>query len=409
MNIQFTLSPEERNLILQRVDGLGEETRTYLRLGVVGRDGLLFEMPKYEFVYFLDSLEYAATNTDDRELMNIFTQLYALVEEEGIDNLEFLDDEDFLDDEENVLDPKIEEEFIRLLQERRPETFEEAFSILKEFVAERALLPKRDFDGLSLEQLYRMLNTPWDDPDSAIMLREDVSSELLSNNTMLHNARLLLNKIQETGHDKATAKGNLNQKLVKALRPHLKGTYLAQSRYDDYKKVWREGDLRPLIILRALLLEGRYLRKAKGFFKVTQKGKRLLAPEKDGALLADLFHTYFRKYNIAYADRLPPCETIQYSIPYSLLMIKRYATEWIALEDLSELIFPPFVEEQIRMENSEFYFTFLARIRVLEPLREFGLLESNEDEEDDETFGFLSDRSRLRITPLFDALIEFRL
>jgi len=172
-----------------------------------------------------------------------------------------------------------------------------------------------------------------------------------------------------------------------------------------YNKVINEADFWPLHILRVILQLARPLRLATGWFNVTKKGQGLLADEMAGVLYALLFRTYFRKFNLAYLDRLPEVHSFQSTIPFSLFMIGRHAGEWIKPEDLAPLVLFPVVNDELATMRFWMQGAWPVESRILKPLVSFGLLEKRELPSDREW----AKPYEVRKTKLFDRFLEFDL
>jgi len=432
MTVNLCLSTEERDTLLKHIHETDKAIRARLQLGVVNKQGLSFDFEEQEFYELVDAVELKAAFTDDKVLIAILTKLYDLLEEDPNLDPDYWDDEDDWDGADDFEEEEDAEEYEGSLEEltalgkrmgmpdemvaeihqklieRQPKNEEELNAILEEVACAFSTHPMPGYDNLTSEQLQRTLFADdWRSPDSAITLREDIPSELLQNNIMLDNALLFLRMVHEQGGVKATAKGNLNRKFITAIRPLLKGAIVSDPQYYDIPTHCNEEHFPALSAMRYTLELAGLLRKTKGMFKVTRKGERMLAQEKTGVLLALLFHTHYRKLNIAVADILEPCPSIQLGIVYSLLMLKRYASDWIAMADLKHTLFPPFVWEEIP-DKVIFEFELwciLAEARIIKPLCLFGLLESDNE---DLLSSTLEMSTKIKTTPLFDALLEFQ-
>ncbi len=434
MTVNLYLSIAERDILLNHLSKTYKNIRARLQLGVVDERGLSFDFEEQDFYELVDAVELNAAITDDKDLIVILTKLYDLLEEDPNLDPDYWDDEeefedDFEDEEEadeyggdfeGSLDEltalgkrmgmpdKMVEEIHQKLLERQPRNEEELNAILEEVACAFSMHPMPGFDNLTPEEIQRMLFVDdWRSPDSAITLQEDIPPELLHDNIMLDNALLFLRMVHEQDGVKATAKGNLNRKFISAIHPLFKNAMVCGSEYDDLPTCCNEEHVPALTMMRHILELAGLLRMTKGMFRITRKGERMLAQEKMGALLALLFHTYYRKFNIAFVDTFDPCPSIQLGIVYSFLMLKRYASDLIAMADIKDKLYPPFVWEEISEKEILGFdlWRLLAETRIIKPLYLFGMIES--DEED-----FLSSMfeisTKIKTTPLFDALLEFK-
>jgi len=175
----------------------------------------------------------------------------------------------------------------------------------------------------------------------------------------------------------------------------------------SFRKAWNEEDVFLLHTLRVVLALAGFVRKVKGSFRITKKGERLTQERAAGELYATLFQAFFRKFNLAYLDRLPECLGVQQTIAYSLFMVSRHATNWISPQQLARKLFLPAVSAEILPSP---YGTddeaLISETRVLRPLVRFGLIECQHSEE---RALFRLPLGRFRKTVLFDAFLTFDL
>jgi hypothetical protein len=265
---------------------------------------------------------------------------------------------------------------------------------------------------------YRFLTARIDDPQGPVRLREDLSAQELQQSTFLTNARLLLGKLKDSPQS-ATVKGNLNRKLVleMAAEMRMRETY---REWQPYTKVTREADVWPLEVLRVVLQVAGLIRKYRGAFQITRKGLALLDEAAAGRLLAHLFRSYFGKFNIAYLDIGEDDPRMQATVPHSLWMIAMLTEDWMDARTLRELILAEqdperlAIEHELERTDGPLQWTprswRLFERRVLEPLVDFGLLESRADPDlAGEPMRAHSEPRQVRKTPLFDRFVEFEL
>ena len=411
MSVEFSLATGDRELLLERVPGLNEEVRSGLRFGVVSDEGINFQLSKEAFKHLVEEIEYVTATTDDDRLLPILMELYNYLDDDELDKLE--GDWGGLNVPEAAapvmsMQERLIQEFQQLAEERGIGSLEEAQALLQEVTARQNAMPVAEFDGLSPDQMGRILYYNWDAPESFISLRSDIPPAMLQDNNMLDNALLIMGKMHEAGEVKATTAGNLNRAFVDTVRRELKGYENYYSDREDGIQRWNEEDVLPLMTLRWVLLGGGLIRKVKGRFKLTRRGEKMLAQGASGALLAAMFAAYYQKLNIAAADHFAECDVMQHAIGYTFLMLKRYASDWTTLEELKPRLFAPFVwdEMPVRSYAPESYWRTLASVRVIAPLARFGLLQLDSKEKD---CFWCDEDTRLRTTPLFDAFIEFRM
>jgi hypothetical protein len=282
--------------------------------------------------------------------------------------------------------------------------------LLREWTPRLAALPP--------QWRYRFLTARIDDVQGPVRLREDLPAQELEQSTFLANARLLLGKLKESPR-KATEKGNLNRGLVRQMvaEMHMTEPY---REWQPYIKVSKEADVWPLDVLRAVLQVAGLIRKYRGTFQITRKGLELLDEAAVGRLFAHLFRSYFGKFNLGYVDVAEDDPWMQATFAHSLWMIDMLTEDWVDVRTLRELILAEqdperlVLEHQLEQAGGPSHWTprswRLYERRVLEPLVEFGLLESRVDPD------VAGDRMRedseprqVRKTPLLDRFAQFEL
>jgi hypothetical protein len=247
-------------------------------------------------------------------------------------------------------------------------------------------------------------------------LREDVSPDELEQSTFLTNARLLLGKLKES-EQRATAKGNLNREFVRFMAAEMRMPQRYRE-WQPYIKVTREADVWPLDELRAVLQVAGLIRKYKGAFLITRRGRELSGEVQAGALFAHLFRTFFGFFDLAYLDQRQDDPALQGTFPRSLWAIGRLAEEWMSVRVLRErvvLATDPWRlarEEELEGDGVASYqaYSELSRFRsrIVWPLLDFGLLESRLDPDvTDPLRQPRAETEEVRKTPLFDRFVQF--
>jgi hypothetical protein len=119
---------------------------------------------------------------------------------------------------------------------------------------------------------------------------------------------------------KAMAKGNLPLKFCKAMAQQLRAE-------DDGSRRMRIGgirsetDLDELHCTRLVAELAGLIRKYRGKFVLTRKGRDMLAPQKSGSLYLELFTAYTTKFNWSYRDGYAEAEIVQMSFLYTLFLL----------------------------------------------------------------------------------------
>jgi hypothetical protein len=153
-----------------------------------------------------------------------------------------------------------------LLAGQEFDSIEDVQALANQFMQQKNLQPQDDFQGLSPEQVHRMLHFPFDSPEF-FSFPETLSIEPEA--PILTLMQLITGAIDEKGL-KATAKGNLPQKLCKeAIVEYRK--YLPKDDYQHWMNINKEDDFGDLHTTRIVLELSGLLRKAKGRFFLNQK------------------------------------------------------------------------------------------------------------------------------------------
>jgi hypothetical protein len=266
--------------------------------------------------------------------------------------------------------------------------------------------PQKELAGISPNQAADLIRGSFGE-NSPLQLSESLTAEELAGSAFLANARTFLSALLETDGTPATAAGNLKRAFVADM---LETMRFEDGYLDDLfrmNKVVNEEDVGTLHVLRVNLEVGGLLKRRKGRFALTRKGKALAKPEETGHLFAHLFRTYFGEFNIAYRSRGPDDFSLQRAVPLLLWQIGARAQEWISLRELALRILPrspstPPSDEGPRWwpEESDLHWW------VLRPLKEFGLLEMR-DLRPEDTWHRRPQEIQLRTTSLFQAFLRF--
>jgi hypothetical protein len=169
-------------------------------------------------------------------------------------------------------------------------------------------------------------------------------------------------------------------------------------------KVVNEQDVVWLNVLRHVLAMGGLIMRRKGF-RITRRGRELVADDRAGELYALLFETLFRKLNLQVLDNSDRHAGLQSTIAFSFYRLRTCARDWSPPEKLASEAWlesakdPPTPADQQYGDMRHWSFHH----RVLAPLVHFGLLEERE----------LTAKEKwtrpveMRKAPLFDQFLRF--
>jgi hypothetical protein len=262
--------------------------------------------------------------------------------------------------------------------------------------------------GVALDALNRHLKSlydaDWEDERGVIRFSADIKLTELARAEVFENARIFLNALLEDGGVPATAAGYLTRAFVGRVidRLRLPPGYLKTAR--TYRKVIDERDIWSLHEVRLLAEYGKLVARRNKRFTVTKLGRELLVDERAGELFRRLFLTYFRTMDLGYLVHVREQPEIQTTLAITLWRLEQVAENWRAVKGLAGQILPPRVMKHIVAQQQGDFDTpdFFVSAYVLQPLREFGLLERQRESE-----WQIGEKDTVRVTPLFRQLIGF--
>ena len=274
---------------------------------------------------------------------------------------------------------------------------------IEEIIDARNKRPDPELGGLSPNQVYRLINLTWEDSNFPIKFNKTLKLSQLKDSVFFTNTKILLTTLLELKNiNTATAKRNLNRKVVNTVFDSL--VLDSETREDilRFNKVINEEDVLPLNVVRIVCEEAKLILCRKKKFLISSRGKELLHNDKAGQLYYQLFRIYFRKFNIGYVDRLPALDCVQNTIAYSFYRLSRIADDFVNMEKLFYKILLPAVRSEIRKKLPPVLkVEWLVQSRIVGPLRGFGLLECRYREERYRDIG------AVRKTALFDRFMRW--
>lgn len=375
--VELKFHTEALRLVLDNVSSLEKSIRARLTFSKKVGDVHTVTMTEMELLGYLSALATAIDEAKDEEtrdeLQIMFDVLAEQLECETAEQLEDLESSGAVG---NLLrsDPiqAFQAEAREFLEQNPSISMEEANAHMDRISDEFNHAPLDYFQGLSPYQVRCLLDSDWTSADSGLRVSEDLSfEELEAASTLFSDARLFLTRLRDQGGTRATPGGNMNRKFTHDLSDEMKSF----ERHPVLEAHANELELHTFAALRHTLQFGGLLRKVKNTFVVTKKGEKLLEPKHAGELYALLIRTLFTKYELASMDGCPELPDVQDTLPYTLYVISQRATTPIPEEDLVQILFIPAVAEAIAdMSRFDTMAGVLARIRIIDPLVQFGLL-----------------------------------
>jgi hypothetical protein len=208
--------------------------------------------------------------------------------------------------------------------------------------------------------------------NQAIRLEPDLTPTDLSGSSVTRNALLVLRRATDTGGLKLTATGNLSRAVVAEMFEIMEWPGRDKSELSRFHKVINEPDFLPVHFVRVLLEGTKLLRKNRDKLVPTRLGKRMLAPDRHGALQALLFHIALWHLNLGYFDRNPVQSWPQNNVGVVLWSLSASANDWMHPDKLTRLCTVPVVGVEANWDLG----SFAMESRILRPLTWFGLLEA---------------------------------
>ncbi len=299
------------------------------------------------------------------------------------------------------------QDLVQEIEEAGLETEEDIRAYLAQRVGDHNHTPLKGLGGISPAQAQALIEEGFDG-DGYLRIAEDLSLDELETSGFLHNARLFLMRLQEMGGAKATTAGNLTRafvgEMLEAMR--LPPGYLEE--IHRMNKVVNEEDAWILHVLRLNLEIAGLVKRRKGTFSITRKGRSMLSPESAGRLLAHLFSTYFGRFNLDYGRRISRGSGLQPIVPLFLWQTGFRAGAWISEAELARLVLPPKRDPESESRGDGWSGDALDfEYQILEPLKWFGLMEEKLKPQAVGGRYPSQDSILVKKTPLFDRFLRF--
>ncbi len=374
--VRIELTSKERKTVLTSCKGIDKSTYDKI---IYSEDGVI-ELLIEECHDLRHSIFLGAEQTDKPKIKDILGKVF------------------------NKLTPNpIARSMAEQLSEYEFEDIDAANEIAQKMMNSRNAAPDAEMGELSPDQVSRLIYLSWDDDNFPLKFNKKLKLSELKNSVFFANATTFLKTLIESKNENtATAKGNLNRKFVKLIFDKLIISEGHKKAILEYNKVINEADVFPLHIVRIVCQSAGLIHKRKNKFLVPKKHHSLLDDERAGELFYLLFHSYFRKFNIGYVDRLPELDFLQHTVAYSFYRLGEIADGYRSVEGLAEEILLPAVLKKVRDEISEHVFIeWIIGSRIIEPLIDFGLIEGRYKQ-----FKGYSSLEKLRKAELFDRFIR---
>ena len=214
----------------------------------------------------------------------------------------------------------LNEEIEKLVGGRNFDSLEAMNEFVSNYCDRRNAEPKADFLGLSAEQIQWLVDFPLEGTDELVRLNDSFGQSDMAGIPVVDNAVRFLQAMAEVEPLKATANGNLPRDFAARLFDDID-----RSRWKKYMKFRREADSMTVHSLRLILTMGGWLKKGKGSFRLTRKGKKSVEEGFSTADYLDLFWTFTRKFDWRFQDYCLDLEIIQRAYLFALFLVHKKA------------------------------------------------------------------------------------
>ena len=230
----------------------------------------------------------------------------------------------------------------------------------------------------------------------ALHLAMDLTADELARSVLVRNALVLLGAVAEGDGLKLTARKNLTRSTVAAMRDAMVWPGCAFEERWRAGKVLSEDHVQELRLLRALVEMDGLVKHAGGRLRTTACGRAVLKGRRS-RLQANLFRNAFWQMSLNLFGSGECGHWPQQQIGMALWALSTTGHRWQDTGDLMRLSVLP---DGAVLRSPDWVAPMLFALRVLRPLRWFGLLECREDP-------VFRDRGVWRKTPLFDRFLTF--
>jgi hypothetical protein len=298
----------------------------------------------------------------------------------------------------------LNEDIKEVMRGRDFESLEAMNAFIRAYCDRRNAEPKADFLGLSAEQTHLLINRPLEGTHGLLRLNDSFGTEDMAGIPVVENTVRFLRALAEAGPQKATAKGNLPREFAKCLFDEID-----DGCWKDYIKFRSEEDSTILHSLRLILTKGGWVRKHKGDFSLTRRGRKSVEEGFSAADYLDLFRTFSLDFNWRFQDLYPEFDIIQQGYLFGLYIVHMKAREFavqyslaphfirafpLVLTETNEKIYDPY-----REVSNCFTVRFIERFCAY-----FGLIETKGRTQDPVDWRF-----SLRASRFYDKLLLWKI
>jgi hypothetical protein len=199
----------------------------------------------------------------------------------------------------------------------------EAQAFVDRFTEAQNTSPDPDFDGLSPDQMHRLLVRPFDAPD-LLRLVDPLLDPVTAPIMVL--VQTILDALGERGL-KATATGNLPRSLAREAFERYRAAGFGDPLPGSVDQILRETDFGALHTARVVARRAGLLRLTHGRWFSTRAARRLQARGGPAAVYPVLLRAHVERFAWCDGDGFPPLGIIQQSWAYTVLLLHRHGGE----------------------------------------------------------------------------------
>jgi hypothetical protein len=231
----------------------------------------------------------------------------------------------------------LNDELSEVLGNEEVASLEEAQALANMFMQNKNHQAIDEFLGLSPDQMYSFLHKSFE-PSPWFSIYKHLSME--PDAPILTLVKGIAGVIDDNGL-KATAKGNLPQKLCKFLFEQYKSVK-PFDKFFDFMKINKEEDFYELNITRLLMEDAGLLRKTKGRFYLTKKYQKEAQQQGFKTLYPILFEYYCKAFNWAYLSRGDELPFLQQSFLFTVYTLDKFGHKPKSFYDYQTLFIDAF-------------------------------------------------------------------
>jgi len=258
------------------------------------------------------------------------------------------------------------------------DSIDDANEFLQNFMEGRNREPVQGFLGLSPEQMHRILHSPYDGTSDILEFNTELSPDAFQAIPVVVHVQVFLKALAAHEPVRATKKGN----MALAFSRELAGKMYDGAKYPWFRKIRSEEEGGVILSLRHILTMCGWMKKRKGVFSLTKKGREIVDEGFGSAHYLTLLKIFTIEFNWAFQDGFSDFYIVQQSFLFSLYVCKKKAMAYVDGRVIADCLIDAY--PQVLEEVYETYMPareiagYCIELRVLE---RFGVY-----------FGFLVDK-----------------